>query len=260
MLRILITGATGNLGQALLANWRQSDYSLRAMSRQPAPTTADPAVQWVQADIETGSGLAEALRDVDIVVNCASSPREKTYEVDVLGTKRLMEQAKLLDIKHVLHISIVGIDRIPTAYYQHKLAAEQVVIDSGAPYSILRITQFHSLIDNFLQRALQGTVLTLPTDVQFQTIDITDVAAYMLPLLTSPGGRLADLGGPQILTLGEMARLWLEAKGIQRQIVHSESAGDFPVSMQAVEGYRSGANTVHDNRYGSVTWSDYLHK
>ena len=47
-------------------------------------------------------------------------------------------------MKHLLYVSIVGIDRIPFAYYQLKREAEQVIASCGVPFSILRATQFHS--------------------------------------------------------------------------------------------------------------------
>jgi uncharacterized protein YbjT (DUF2867 family) len=121
------------------------------MSRASAPAALDSHSEWAQADAESGSGLAEAVQGVDIIVNAMTHP-ERAQQVDVDGTQRLLAAAQMADVRHVLHISIVGIDRIPTPYYRAKVAAEQVVMESGVPYSIWRATQFHSLLDHFLAR------------------------------------------------------------------------------------------------------------
>ncbi len=71
-----------------------------------------------------------AVRDVDVIVHCASSPR-KTREIDVEGTKRLLKAADRAGVSHVVFISIVGIDRNPYfPYYRMKLETERLIESS----------------------------------------------------------------------------------------------------------------------------------
>ena len=257
MKTILITGGTGALGREVVKQHQHTEHQIRIMSRQDAPSSLLPHVQWRKADILTREGLVEALRGVDIVVNCASNPWQDTYETDVTGTKHMLQVARAEGVQHVLHISIVGIEHIPYTYYQHKLAAEEVVHDSGVPYSILRVTQFHTLLDQMLQMVKKISwlpVLPLPKNLQFQLIDPADVAKYLTPFVVAePGGRLQDLGGPEVLTLAEIAREWMGIHGLRRPLIH------VPFPGKVGQGFRAGYNTVPEHRYGTVTWRKYLH-
>src|SRR5690606_25742212 len=122
------------LGRDVVATLRDTDHTIRVMSRRPAPADRDPRIEWAQADLLTGDGLAEAVRGVEVIVNCASSPAAQTHETDVEGTQRLLDAAKAAGVGNFLHVSIVGIDKIDRAYYRHKLDAERVIAESGAPY------------------------------------------------------------------------------------------------------------------------------
>jgi uncharacterized protein YbjT (DUF2867 family) len=261
MTRVLVTGGSGVLGRELVARLIGDGYTVRVMSRRAASSARmvsaehGAAVEWAKADLETGAGLAEALAGADVVVHAASSPFKRTEQIDVAGTRRLLEQSRAAGVAHFCYISIVGVDRIPFAYYRHKLAAEALVRDSGLPWSILRATQFHTLLDGYLQRANRLPLLLLPTDLQFQPIDAGEVAARLREcVVVGPGGRLADIGGPEVLWAGEIARAWLAARGMERRVVHLPLPGGFAAAL------RHGYNTCPDQPYGRITWAEWLRK
>src|SRR5262249_8184086 len=146
-------------------------------------------VEWAQVDILNGRGLEQAVADVDVIVNCMSNPRKNTHAVDVEGTRLLLDKARAAKVGHVLHISIVGIDRIPYSYYKAKVAAEEIVKSSGVPWTILRATQFHNFIDFLLTS--DPTFLSfmlLPTDFKVQPVDVGEVADEMVRHLETPSG------------------------------------------------------------------------
>jgi nucleoside-diphosphate-sugar epimerase len=76
---ILVTGGTGSLGRRVVDRLQDAGREVRVLSRSGRPGT-------IQADLLTGEGLGLAVRDVDVIVHCASSPR-KTREIDVEGTQ-----------------------------------------------------------------------------------------------------------------------------------------------------------------------------
>lgn len=96
----------------------------------------------------------EAVASIDAIIHAASDSRN-AEAVDVEGTRRLVDAARARGVRHVVFISIVGIDQIPFAYYQKKLAAESIVMSGGVPYSVLRATQFHSLVDGLISTAAE---------------------------------------------------------------------------------------------------------
>ena len=256
---ILVAGGTGALGSAVAERLKSDNKRVRILSQRPSPANLDPSYQWAQADVVTGNGLQEALRDVEIIVNCIGNAQD-AYKTDVLGVKRLAEMASAAGVRHFFHISIVGIEQIKLEYYRYKVQAEAAVIESGVPYSIQRLTQFHTLLDYMMtSMRVEDTIYTLPIAgaAQFQPIDTRDVAAYIAPILFSgPAGRLPDVGGPQLLQVSDMARVFLMAQGITEATLVDPETGFFPST--AVDGFMQGRNTVPDNRHGQITWSDYV--
>src|SRR3990172_4046847 len=190
MSRVLITGGTGVLGREVAPRLAAAGYMVRVMSRRAAPAEG-AQTGGAQAQIETGEGLAEAVAGVDAIVHCASSPFRRTRAVDVEGTRRLLGAAKAAGVPHFVYISIVGIDRIPLPYYKHKLAAERLIEESGAPYSILRAPQFHTLIDEVIRNLARLPVGLYPPGFKFQPIDPGEVAARIVEAVAAgPGRRL----------------------------------------------------------------------
>ena len=254
MSRILVTGGAGVLGRELGAGLPRAGCTVRLTSRRP-PSSHCAEVEWVRADLETGAGLGEAVTGADVILHAASSPLKRTYSTDVLGTERLLEHARAARVTHIIYISIVGVDRIPLDYYRHKLAAEALVQAAGLPWSILRATQFHTFVDNQLQSLVRMPIGLLPTDFRFQPIDPGDVADRLVECaMIGPAGRLPDLGGPDVCTLGELAQTWLAARGLQRRLVR------VPLPGKMANAFRRGFNTVPTHAEGKVTWADWVRR
>ena len=136
--------------------------------RAPGDDSADgdSAVEWVELDLEAGTGIRTATDGVDVVVHAASDPRGDHEAVDVDGTRRLLDAAAALDVEHFLYVSIVGIDDIPYSYYEHKLEAERAVEASRVPSTVVRSTQFFPFVASILATVRRLPVWPLPTDVR----------------------------------------------------------------------------------------------
>lgn len=259
MKKVLITGATGELGKALRPQLLAAGYTVRGASRRPAAQTQklDSNVEWVQTDLESGAGLADAVRGVDCIIHAASAatPFGKTQRVDVAGTERLLQVAKQAGVANLFYISIVGIDRIPFSYYKYKLAAEKVIENPGIPWTILRATQFHSLLDMFFHGLAKLPVMLVPTDFRFQLIDTSDVAEVMVQAVgQGASGRLPDLGGPVVQTAGELVQLWLAHQPFSRRVWH------LPLPGKVGAGFRAGYNTIPERPSGTITWEAWLQR
>src|SRR5215204_4950837 len=123
---ILVTGGTGVLGSKVVERLWSGGIEPRVLSHSNRPGT-------VPGDLLTGEGLEAAVRGVDTIVHCASSPLRKARQTDVGGTERLLEIAAKAGVSHVVLISIVGIDRVQYYhYYRVKLETERLV--EGSPY------------------------------------------------------------------------------------------------------------------------------
>lgn len=255
MPRVLITGGTGGLGSELVPRFAAAGYTVRILSRRTRPERTDAACEWAQGNLVAGTGLAEAVAGCELVVHCATKAPSGKGDAD--GTSNLCSAAKDAGGVQVFYISIVGIDKIPMPYYKAKLACEKALTESGAPWTILRAVQFHSLIDMLLQALtrLPGVMLMPPSGSRFQSMDTGEVAERMVEYAKQgQTGRLPDLAGPEYLTLGEMATTWLEARGMKRLRV------PVPFFGKIVNGFKRGYNCVPDNPQGAITWRNWVRK
>ena len=251
-MRVLITGGTGALARELLSAAFTLDIALRLSSRRP-PAENAPHHEWIGADLTTGAGLPDALRDVTTIVHTASD-FSRSHQVDVEGTKRLLDASRRAGVAHLIYVSIVGIDRIPYRYYQHKLAAEQLIERGPVPFTILRATQFHSFIDSLLTTAARcPLVMPLPVRFQVQPVATRDVARRLVQaILDGPRQHAPDFGGPETLSLADVAREWKAATGIGKPVLPIFLPG------RVAAAFRAGRNTVQRGVRGTLTWREWL--
>lgn len=251
---VLVTGGTGTLGRRVVERLRVGGHEPRVMSRIERPGT-------VRGDLLTGEGIEAAARGVETVVHCASNtttnnlpnPR-KTRQVDVRGTELLLRAASAAGVRHVVFVSIVGVDRNPFFYYRAKLVAEGVVERSPVPWTILRATQFHELMLGMI-RPLSGLPLVapVPKGLLFQPVDVGEVADRLVELaLSGPSGRVADFGGPQVQTLAELAAAYLRASGQRNRII------EVPLPGKISRALRDGAQVTPGTNRAKISWEEFL--
>lgn len=254
MARILVTGGRGALGRVLVGKLRNDRaYTVRVMSRREKPADLPSNVEWARADLETGAGLCEAATGVETIIHAASDPLKHTRQVDVEGTRRLLDHARAAGVAHLIYISIAGVDHIPFGYYQHKLAAEDAIVNGGVPWSILRATQFHYLLDLALQAATRLPIALWPMDVAWQPVAMDQVSDVLCQCaMSGPVGRLPDLGGPQVLSGREIVQTWLQVRGMRRMILPLRLPG------KAAAGFRHGYHLCPQNQSGGLTWRQWL--
>jgi len=249
--RVLVTGGTGELGRAVVERLLAAGEGVRVLSRRERPDLP-PGVGIVQGDLATGAGLTEAVAEVGVVVHCASNGRRSG---DVEGTRRLVAAAATTGVRHLAYISIVGVDRNPFPYYRLKLEAEGIVAAGGVPWTILRATQFHSLLLRALRTQGRLPTLLVPRGFRFQPVDSGEVAARLADLaLNGPVGRAPDMGGPEMRTAEDLARAYLEAAGWRRPLLR------VPVPGAVGRAFRDGAQLAPDHADGTITWDDYLRR
>ncbi len=253
MSTVLVTGGTGVLGREIIPRLTAAGHRVRIMSRRSGQSNAAGDVEWAQADLLTGANLEQALLGVDAVMHAASSPFKKTREVDVEGTARLLGAAKAAGVSHFYYISIVGIDRMSFPYYAAKLEAEKVIESANVPFTILRATQFHPLLDGFLDTLFRkGPLLFLPRGLRFQLIDAGEVAEHMVETLAyGPSGRIADIGGPKVEALNDIASDWIKAAG--KRVIRVPVPAVGPAGV-----FKHGENLCPESLFGKMTWQEWL--
>jgi uncharacterized protein YbjT (DUF2867 family) len=238
---ILVTGGTGTLGRPTVELLRAAGYDVRVLSR----TSGDGRIV---GDLRTGAGLAEALEGVGTVVHLATSASPK----DVDQARTLLAAAAAAGVTHVLFISIVGVDVVPYSYYRAKLNSEKLIEQSGVPFTILRATQFHSFLA-MIPRAQRRMPVILSLDVPDQPIAVEEVAARLVELVAAgPSGHVADIGGPEQLTVRDAIDIWQKAAGTHKPVWTLHLGGKTMRALQA------GHHMPGLPGYGTGTFAEYV--
>jgi uncharacterized protein YbjT (DUF2867 family) len=250
-MNVLVTGGTGALGRQVVMQLRQAGHRARILSRNPRGH-----VESVQGDLATGAGLLKAVSGMDAIVHAGSATREmfNGRATDVVGTRRLLALAREAHVRHVVYVSIVGMEGVAYPYYRTKLAAEAVVRENIVPWSILRATQFHTLMEVFLGGfcKLPG-IATVPLKWQFQPVDTRDVAQRLVDVVThEPAGLLPDFGGPEVRDFKSIAESWLAARKETKRLINLWLP--FKFSRQ----FAQGQLLCPEHREGTITFEQYL--
>ena len=245
--RVLVTGGTGVLGSRVAKLLAVRGHDVKVLSRKSDSRPQSRAVV-VHGELRSARGLSEAIADVEAIVHCASSPLWRARATEVDGLRNLIDATGGRQ-PHLLYISIVGVDQIPYRYFQAKWEAERLVEGSGIPWTIQRATQFHSVISKYAV----GPFIAAPKGARAQLIDASEVAERLVELVAKgPSGRVPDMGGPEILSLRDVARLQDEILGRHLRVLETPALG------RVANAFLRGRNLCPDDAVGSITYADYL--
>jgi uncharacterized protein YbjT (DUF2867 family) len=245
---VLVTGGTGRLGRRLVQPLQEAGHTVKLMSRRGAGPGG------IRGDLATGRDLDTALAGAEVVVHAATDPRGDPWQVDVAGTRRLVQAVDRDRLRHLVYVSIVGVDRIPWGYYRAKFAAEQVLLASALPVTLLRVTQFHEFVDSMLDTARRGPVLPVPMGWRVQPVDVGDVAEHLADVVgRPPANGVVEFGGPEEVAAADLARAWAAARAPGAHVVAT------PVPGKLGAAFRDGAALPTGGERGRRTYGQHLH-
>jgi uncharacterized protein YbjT (DUF2867 family) len=252
-MNVLVTGGTGAVGSRVVLSLRESGHRAVVFSRHDGFGR-----DWRPGDLATGEGLAEAVAGMDAIVHAGSAAAEltKVKATDVAGTRRLLAAARTAGVGHLVYISIVGMEDVPYPYYRAKLAAEAIVKEGTVPWTILRATQFHTLMELFLGIfARPPGLMLVPYRWQFQPVDPSEVGARLAELVVAPpAGLLPDFGGPEVRDFKSLAESWRRARGLRKPMLN------LPLPFKASRMFDAGRLLCPDHRDGKITFEQYLER
>lgn len=241
-MRIAVIGGTGTLGAAVVARLEADGHEVRALGRHTP----------LAVDLTTGAGLAPALEGCAAVVDASNAARGARQTL-VEGSRRLLDAERDAGVGHHVAITIVGCHDVPMAYYRHKVAQEAVVTGGPVPWSMVRATQFHDLVDAALGATARYGVLPLVRG-RLQSVAVDEVAAVVADVATgAPRNGEVVVAGPRVDDVRDLARTWHRLTGRGRVPLPLRLPG------KAGRAVRAGALTAPDaDVLGSVTFDDWL--
>ncbi|GBQ02776.1 LysR family transcriptional regulator [Streptomyces spongiicola] len=217
-MRFTVLGASGLIGS-------RSAERLAAAGHDVVPATRSTGV-----DVVSGEGLREAFSGSDVVVDVTNSPTSDASSVDFFesSANAVGAAAREAGVRHLVILSVVGVDRVPQLdYYRAKTAQEAIVASGRTPYSIVRATQFFEFVEAIMSWTTDGGVVRLPR-TPLQPIAASDVAAAVAGTAAgAPLQGIRDIGGPEVFPLDELGRIALAARPDGRSVVTDDRAGPF---------------------------------
>lgn len=211
---ILVSGATGTNGSALVEELASRGVQVCAMVRTPEKTGAveREGVEAVVADFGEPETLDAALEGVErAFLVTPPDPREPEWE------RNFVDAAKRADVRHVVKLSVLGAsEEAPVRFGRVHAESEHYLENSGLDYTILRPTGFMQNTFSYAGSiSSEGRFYAPLADAKIAWIDVRDIAAVAAEALTGEGheGKAYDLTGPEALSNRELAQKFSEAFG-----------------------------------------------
>jgi uncharacterized protein YbjT (DUF2867 family) len=263
---ILITGASGNAGGAVLHEVLKTGSGACAMYRSQQDSAKVPqGAAAVIADFADKASLGRATQGVDTVYLVCSPVRE-LVELE----SNMIDACREADVKHIVLNSALGAGDFGKSFPSWHRKVEDKLKASGMDYTILRPNGFMQNLIMYFAPSIraQGAFYQSTGNTKISHIDLRDIAAAAALILRSPSqhiGKIYELNGPEALSYAEVAEKISNATGrnvqyvdipgdAQRKALLDMGMPDFMVTalLELQEYYASGKASVVDGTLESL--------
>lgn len=234
-MRVLVTGASGFIGQSLVHRLLEDGHWVRALARRtPGAGSGHPRLEYLAADLTDHAALDGATRGMDAIVHLAAatgvSDPAIVRAVNVDGTRALLDAAKRHGVRRFVFVSSVSATRRrPGPYGRSKLEGERLVAESGLEWVTLRPSLVYGTASTGLFAALAAHLKKLPVvpligggRVELHPIHVEDVNAVIAGCLGrfDVVHRSYDLLGPDAVTFRDFLALVARTLGVRKPTVY----------------------------------------
>ncbi|WP_406486543.1 SDR family oxidoreductase [Streptomyces phaeochromogenes] len=245
-MKVVVIGGTGLIGSKVVSK-------LAAHDHEAVPASPDSGVNTL-----TGEGLAEVLKGASVVVDVSNSPSfadDDVMEFFRTSTTNLLKAEKEAGVTHHVALSVVGTDRLQeSGYFRAKQVQEELIKDSGVPYSIVHATQFFEFMKGIAAGATKDDNTVHLAPIKIQPIYSDDVAtAVGRAAIGEPVDGVFEVAGPDTFQLDELIRTGLEAKNDPRTVVADPKAPYFGAQLQ-----ETTLLPATDARVGETRFADWF--
>ncbi len=250
---IAITGATGQLGQHVIANLLNTTAAsqLVAVVRNPAKAEAlsQKGIVVRQADYGDKAALTKALQGVDKLLIISSSEVGQRAPQH----RNIINAAKAAGVKFIAYTSLLHADKSPLGLHVEHVETEKMLADSGIPYALLRNGWY---TENYLASAPpaleHGVFIGAAGEGKIASATREDYAAAAARVIAEEGhaGKVYELAGDHGWTLSELAAELAKQSG-KKVVYQNLSQADFAAALKSV-GLPAGlADMLADSDVGA---------
>lgn len=204
---ILVSGASGHVGSEVLRQLSAKGVPVRALVHNPekAGQIQGYNAEIVYGDFDQPDTLVRALEGATraFLISNISLRQDELQD-------NFIRAAQRAGVKHVVKSSAVGASPdSPVSYLRRHAESEQQLAESGMDYTVIRPHIFMQQMFEFVPTIVQEGAFyaSIPHETRFGTVDVRDIAATAVGVLTGSGheGKTYIVTGPEALTYDDMA-------------------------------------------------------
>lgn len=215
---LLLTGANGRTGRAVLKSLVAAKVPVRAFLRDEAQAKEIlelGASEYALGNLDDAQSLADALKGAEQLLHIG--PPMHAGELDHVTA--MIDGAKAAGIGHFLYYSVMHPLARAIRHHRLKLDAEERIIDSGLPYTIVQPSRYMQHLEMIWPKVMSDNVHAMPfsTEQKFNVVDLADLADACAVIASSDRFRYGtyELAGPEALSQQDMAAIISEVLGTQ---------------------------------------------
>ncbi|MEC3955918.1 NAD(P)H-binding protein [Nocardia sp. CDC153] len=211
---VLVAGASGFVGTWLCPGLERAGHPVRAMTRRPRSYSG--AGTAVRGDVDDPASLRQAMQGCDSAYYLVHSLDDPNFEQrDAEAARNFGRAAADAGLRRIVYLGGLGDDRDDLSpHLRSRREVERLLGAADVPVTTLRagVIVGHGGISWEMTRQLVEHLPAMVTPkwvrVRTQPIAITDVVRYLVGVLDAPQalGRTFDIGGPEVLSYGDMLR------------------------------------------------------
>ena len=212
---ILVTGAAGKTGQAVIQALYTRGEPVRALVRRPEQVekaTADGAIEVEVGDLMDAESLKPIFAGMRAVYHIGPNAHPAEAEIG----HNAISAARVAGIPHFVMHSVLHPQIQAMPHHGSKLLIEEELINSELGSTILQPASYMQNVRGVWASVMEGRYpVPYSIDVRFSPVDLKDVAELAADILSSPGheGAIYELAGPELITPAQMASQMSEALG-----------------------------------------------
>ncbi len=221
---VTIFGGAGFIGTQVVQVLAKQGYRIRVAVRRPdlsghvKPLGTVGQVMPIQANIRNRDSVERAIKGASIVINLVGigheSGKQRFRAVNTMGARNVAEAAKALKVEHLVHVSALGADpQSASGYARSKALGEAEVLSAFPSAVVLRPSIVFGQGDGFFNRygmlaRMLPVVPVIGGKSRFQPLYVGDLALAIAAAISGEvrGGRIYELGGPEVATHAALVR------------------------------------------------------
>jgi uncharacterized protein YbjT (DUF2867 family) len=184
---VLVLGATGTQGGAIVREVLAASFPVRALVRDPASARAralsDAGARLVEADLLDSASLARAFEGVEAAY-AITTPFEHGADEELQQGENIIAAARDAGLGWLILASVAAADRAPVPHFRSKARIEQQLMETAIPWTVVAPSYFYENVLGARTAIQEGRLpMALPPDKPLHQVSLANLGAFVVAVL-----------------------------------------------------------------------------